>query len=94
MSGSYQDCPTTSGSVAYGLEATGPGGTSRGQQTISVVNTATATPEATAAPEATAPPENPLGRDPVVGHRLLGRLDDVETLPGTSLTAAFEPGGT
>jgi hypothetical protein len=50
-SGSYQDCPTMSGNVAYALEATGPGGTSHGQQDISVVGRATATSEPTAAPE-------------------------------------------
>jgi hypothetical protein len=50
-SATYQDCPVVSGRVAYGLEATGPGGTSRGQLTISVVDAATATPEPTTAPE-------------------------------------------
>jgi heat shock protein HslJ len=37
--------------MAYALEATGPGGTSQAQQTINVVEAATATPEPTAAPE-------------------------------------------
>ncbi len=50
-SGSHEDCPTVSGNVAYALEATGPGGTSRGQQNITVVDSATATPEPTAAPD-------------------------------------------
>ncbi len=50
-SGSYQDCPSTAGTVGYGIEATGPGGTSRGQQNINVVNAATATPVPTSAPE-------------------------------------------
>jgi polar amino acid transport system substrate-binding protein len=35
-SGTYQDCPATSGSVTYGLEASGPSGTSRAQQNINV----------------------------------------------------------
>jgi polar amino acid transport system substrate-binding protein len=50
-SGSYQDCPTAAGTVGYSLEATGPGGTSRGQQNINIVQAATATPVPTAAPE-------------------------------------------
>ena len=50
-SGYYQDCPSAAGTVAYVLEAVGPGGTSRGQQNINVVEAATATPVPTAAPE-------------------------------------------
>ncbi len=49
--GTFQDCPTAVGAVAYGIEAVGPGGTSYGQQTINVVDAATATPVPTAAPE-------------------------------------------
>ena len=52
VKGQYQDCPAVAGSVTYGLEAQGPGGTSRQAQTISVVEAATATPQPTAAPEA------------------------------------------
>jgi polar amino acid transport system substrate-binding protein len=50
-SGNYQDCPSAAGTVGYSIEATGPGGTSRGQQNINVVDAATATPVPTAAPE-------------------------------------------
>ena len=50
-SGNYQDCPSAAGTVGYSLEATGPGGTSRGQQNINIVQAATATPVPTAAPE-------------------------------------------
>ncbi len=49
--GSYQHCPDTAGTIGYGIEAVGPGGTSRGQQNIRVVKPATATPVPTAAPE-------------------------------------------
>jgi polar amino acid transport system substrate-binding protein len=49
--GSYQDCPSSSGSVAYALQATGPGGTSRQQHNTGVVDAATATPEPTTEPE-------------------------------------------
>ena len=51
-SGNYQDCPSAAGTVAYVLEAAGPGGTSRGQQNLNVVEAATATPVPTPAPEA------------------------------------------
>jgi len=37
--GSYQDCPPQSGSVGYGLEAIGPGGTNRTTKYITVTDT-------------------------------------------------------
>jgi polar amino acid transport system substrate-binding protein len=49
--GNTQHCPGQVGSVAYVIEAVGPGGTSRGQQTVNVVAPATATPVPTPAPE-------------------------------------------
>ena len=49
--GSYQDCPPAAGTTGYGLQATGPGGTSQAQQNINVVDPATATPVPTTAPE-------------------------------------------
>ena len=49
--GNTQHCPGQVGSVAYAIEAVGPGGTSRGQQTVNVVAPATATPVPTPAPE-------------------------------------------
>ena len=49
--GNYQDCPQSTGVVGYGIEAVGPGGTSRQQQNVNVVDPATATPAPTAAPE-------------------------------------------
>jgi polar amino acid transport system substrate-binding protein len=55
VQGQMQDCPTSIGNVAYGIEASGPGGTSQGQQTVYVVGEATATP---------APPPPP--NDPVI----------------------------
>ncbi len=38
VSGTLQDCPPGSGQIAYTLEATGPGGTSRLQRTVNVVS--------------------------------------------------------
>ncbi len=49
--GSTQHCPQAVGSVAYAIEAAGPGGTSHGRQTVNVVDPATATPAPTPAPE-------------------------------------------
>jgi polar amino acid transport system substrate-binding protein len=49
--GNTQDCPAAAGTVAYVLEAVGPGGTSRGQQNINVVSPATATPVPPPPPE-------------------------------------------
>lgn len=48
--GRVEDCPDRAGTVAYMLEAVGPGGTSRQQQTINVVPPATATPQPTPSP--------------------------------------------
>jgi len=50
--GNLQDCPPGAGAVNYLIDANGPGGTSRQQRTINVVNAATATPVPTPAPEA------------------------------------------
>jgi polar amino acid transport system substrate-binding protein len=52
LSGSLDNCPPGTGTLVYGIQAVGPGGTSRQQQTIGVVEPATATPVPTAAPEA------------------------------------------
>lgn len=49
-SGRMEDCPSAAGTVAYMVEATGPGGTSRRQQMINVVPAGTATPQPTPAP--------------------------------------------
>jgi heat shock protein HslJ len=50
--GNMQDCPDTLGKASYGIEARGPGGTSRQTEYVNVVDVATATPVPTAAPEA------------------------------------------
>jgi len=52
LKGQYQDCPPGTGQVAYVLEATGPGGTSRGQQNLKIVSAATATPVPIPPPDA------------------------------------------
>jgi polar amino acid transport system substrate-binding protein len=44
VQGQMQDCPTSLGNVAYGIEATGSGGNSQGKHTVYVVGEATATP--------------------------------------------------
>lgn len=50
--GSQQVCPPGQGTIEYGIEAGGPGGTSRQQRTIKVVAEATATPAPTPEPDA------------------------------------------
>lgn len=50
--GSLQNCPPGAGTIDYGLEAAGPGGTSRQQRTIKVVEEVPATPVPTPEPEA------------------------------------------
>lgn len=51
-SGSIQNCPGGLGTVTYTIQADGPGGSSRGQQFVNVVNPATATPAPTQPPAA------------------------------------------
>jgi len=64
FSGTMQDCPAATGEYNYGIEATGPGGTSRLQHYIRVTTPA-ATP--TSAPAATLPPPTPTAiADPVI----------------------------
>jgi heat shock protein HslJ len=48
LSGSYRDCPPGAGQMTYTLEASGPGGTTRAQQVVSVIQ-----------PTATLPPPTP-----------------------------------
>ena len=48
LSGSYRDCPPGAGQMTYTLEASGPGGTTRAQQIVSVIQ-----------PTATLPPPTP-----------------------------------
>ena len=52
LRGNLADCPASTGSFVYSVQATGPGGVSRAQKTINVVSAATATPAPTPAPEA------------------------------------------
>jgi polar amino acid transport system substrate-binding protein len=51
VQGSIQDCPGIVGTVTYGIQASGPGGTSQGSRTITVAGPATATPAPTPPPE-------------------------------------------
>jgi ABC-type amino acid transport substrate-binding protein/heat shock protein HslJ len=53
ISGSNNDCPPGSGRAAYVIEATGPGGTSRAQRDITIVQP---TPPPTAIPPTATPP--------------------------------------
>ncbi len=53
--GTLQDCPPGAGSITYVLDATGPGGQSRGQQYVNIVAPPTAMPP-TAVPPTPVPP--------------------------------------
>ncbi len=44
MSGTFNDCPPNTGIVNYGIDATGPGGTSQQQQAVTVSEPAPANP--------------------------------------------------
>jgi polar amino acid transport system substrate-binding protein len=79
VQGQMQDCPTSVGNVAYGVEASGPGGTSEGHHTVYVVGEATATP---------APPPPP--NDPVIQAFSVSP----ETIPaGTCVTLQWKTAG-
>jgi polar amino acid transport system substrate-binding protein len=51
VKGQIQDCPSSAGKVAYGVEAWGSGGVSRGHHNVNVVGQATATPAPPPAPD-------------------------------------------
>lgn len=55
FSGAMQDCPPNIGQQAYGLTATGPGGTSQAQWVINIVDSATPLPTSTATVAPTTP---------------------------------------
>ena len=61
LQGSLEDCPPGTGQVGYVIQATGTGGTSQRQETISVVADTTATPEPTVGPLPTETPEPTVG---------------------------------
>lgn len=66
LNGTSRDCPPA-GNVVYAIEATGPGGTSRAQRTLTVTPQATPPPQATATPRpATATPQPPVDQPPVI----------------------------
>ena len=47
LSGSFRDCPPGAGQMTYTLEASGPGGTTRAQQVVSVIQPTATVPPAT-----------------------------------------------
>ena len=53
--GQMQDCPPGTGSITYVLDATGPGGQSRGQQYVNIVASPTAVPPTPVPPTAVPP---------------------------------------
>ncbi|MFN2221721.1 MAG: META domain-containing protein, partial [Candidatus Promineifilaceae bacterium] len=93
-SGNMQDCPPTAGDYGYQLEATGPGGTSRQQVFIRVVQPATAIPTATpTVPPSTATPVPPTPTpipDPII-HSFTAKPAQI-TL-GNQLRLSWNVGG-
>jgi heat shock protein HslJ len=55
VSGNIQDCPPGPGTAAYVVEATGPGGTSRSQRNVNVIEPVAPPPTATPMPPTPAP---------------------------------------
>jgi heat shock protein HslJ len=55
VSGNIQDCPPVAGDASYTIEASGPGGTSRSQRTVSVMQPTAPPPTATAIPPTPGP---------------------------------------
>jgi heat shock protein HslJ len=104
VSGTLQDCPPGAGTVGYTLQATGPGGTSTGQQNVNIVApqpTATPVPPTavppTEAPPTAAPPTATTAPQPpaIVGKNWLltaynnGQGGLASPIAGTSVTALF-----
>jgi polar amino acid transport system substrate-binding protein len=60
LTGSTNDCPPGSGEMAYSIEATGPGGTSRQVQYVQVTASSSPPPQAT--------PTSPASQPPVINY--------------------------
>ena len=79
VKGQIQDCPSSPGNMAYGIEARGSGGVSRGHQNVNVVGQATATP---------APP--PPSDQPVI-HSFSAQPDQIAA--GSCVDLRWQTGG-
>jgi polar amino acid transport system substrate-binding protein len=106
ISGTTQDCPPGTGEMAYVIEAIGPGGTSRLQRLVNVVQpTATPTPTElpptatpTSTPTATPTPTEMTPTNPLAGRswQMTSYYDGqaiISALAGTEVTAVFGDDG-
>ena len=89
VAGNMQDCPSNTGQVTYGISASGPGGTSRQQQTINV--TQPSAPTATPQPNTpTAVPLTPTAQ-PAIIHSFVVQPEQIEE--GQCVTSSWSIGG-
>ncbi|MBC8445719.1 MAG: transporter substrate-binding domain-containing protein [Chloroflexi bacterium] len=96
LSGSLQNCPPGVGNVAYAIQASGPGGTSRAQKNVNVIEpTATPPPTDTPPPPPTDTPVPPPTDTPVPPPSAVGRWG-ADAGEGTSFTLMItnQDGGT
>lgn len=82
LSGTSRDCPTAAGDIVYSIEATGPGGTSRALQNVTVL-AATPTPGTITPP----PPNSQL---PVINSFV---VSPSRIFVGSCLTVSWSVGG-
>lgn len=87
LAGTSRDCPPV-GEGAYTIEASGPGGTSRAQQNVTVVPQATPPPQATAT--ASPPPPTPAPGPPVV---FSFNVNPTEITAGQCVAISWSVGG-
>lgn len=87
LNGTSRDCPPV-GEARYVMEATGPGGTARGQQNVTVLPQPTPPPQATAT---AAPPTPPPGGGPPVINSFA--VNPNQIAPGQCVTITWNVGG-
>ena len=80
LSGSFRDCPPGAGQMTYTLEASGPGGTTRAQQVVSVIQ-----------PTATVPPATPTTISPPVINQF--SVTPAQIQAGACVTISWSTGG-
>lgn len=89
IAGNMQDCPQNAGQITYGITASGPGGSSRQQQTINV--TQPAPPTATPLPNTpTAVPVTPTA-EPAIIYAFTVQPGEIQT--GECVTGNWSIGG-
>jgi heat shock protein HslJ len=80
LSGSFRDCPPGTGQMTYTLEASGPGGTTRAQQVVTVIQ-----------PTATLPPPTPTSIPAPVINQFSVTPPQIQA--GACVTISWSTGG-